>query len=95
VKKKEVFELGKVTGIEINKKEATEGKVGTDLSVKIEWTQNSDPQRPYGRGFDHTNELISRISRKSIDLLKENFKNEITKDDVQLIQKLKLIFKIQ
>lgn len=28
----------------------------------------------YGRHFTHVDELVSRISRRSIDLLKENFR---------------------
>ena len=40
-------------------------------------------------------ELVSRISRKSIDLLKEHFRDDLSKDDWRLVVKLKSIFEIQ
>ncbi len=39
-------------------------------------------------------ELVSRISRKSIDLLKEHFRDDMTKDDWRLVVKLKAMFDI-
>ena len=39
-------------------------------------------------------ELVSRISRKSIDLLKEHFKDDMGRDDWRLIVKLKKTFNI-
>ena len=35
-----------------------------------------------------------QISRRSIDVLKENFRDEITKDDIILIAKLKKVYGI-
>ena len=39
-------------------------------------------------------DLVSRISRKSINLLKEHFKDELSKDDWRLVLKLKKVFNI-
>lgn len=39
-------------------------------------------------------ELVSRISRKSIDALKENFRDELSREDWQLVVKLKHMFQI-
>ena len=39
-------------------------------------------------------ELVSRISRKSIDLLKEHFRDDMSKDDWRLVVKLKAMFDI-
>ena len=39
-------------------------------------------------------ELVSRISRKSIDLLKEHFRDDMSKDEWRLILKLKKTFGI-
>jgi len=39
-------------------------------------------------------ELVSRISRKSIDLLKEHFRDDMSKDDWRLVVKLKSMFDI-
>ena len=38
--------------------------------------------------------LVSRITRKSINLLKQHFKDDMTKDDWRLVIKLKQVFKI-
>jgi hypothetical protein len=48
----------------------------------------------YGRHFDHTDELVSHISRTSIDLVKEFFRDELSKDDWLLMVKLKKLFEI-
>jgi len=47
-----------------------------------------------GRHFDATNQICSLISRDSIDALKNYYKEEITQEDVDLIKKLKALFKI-
>lgn len=39
-------------------------------------------------------DLVSRISRKSINLLKQHFKDELSKDDWRLVLKLKKVFNI-
>jgi len=38
--------------------------------------------------------LVSKISRKSIELLKLHFKEDMTKDDWRLVVKLKKTFQI-
>lgn len=38
-------------------------------------------------------DLVSRISRKSINLLKQHFKDELSKDDWRLVVRLKKVFK--
>ena len=39
--------------------------------------------------FDHKDMLVSRMTRQSIDMLKENFRDELTKDDWRLVVELK------
>ena len=46
----------------------------------------------YGRQFDATFPFYSRVTRKSIDALREFFKEDVTKDDWQLLIKLKKQF---
>ena len=48
----------------------------------------------YGRQFDHNHSLYSFLSRQSIDACKEFFKDEMTKEDWQLVVKLKKVFNI-
>jgi translation initiation factor 5B len=48
----------------------------------------------YGRQFDDKNQIVSLVTRDSIDLLKENYRDEMTKDDWVCVMKLKKIFGI-
>lgn len=82
--------IGNVIGIENNRKEVPQAKKGASVAVKI--SNASNPTMTYGRQFDHTGAIYSRISRESIDALKEFFKNDVAKEDWQLIIKMKKIF---
>ena len=44
------------------------------LTVSLKITNEANPTITYGRQFDHTTALYSKISRQSIDALKEFFK---------------------
>ena len=46
----------------------------------------------YGRQFDLTYAFHSRVTRKSIDALKEFFKEDVAKEDWQLLLRLKKMF---
>lgn len=65
-------DIGRVIGIENNRKEVQVAKRGTTVSVKI--SNEFNPTMTYGRQFDHQFPLYSKISRESIDALKEFFK---------------------
>eukprot|EP00128_Syssomonas_multiformis_P007464 Colp12_sorted_trinity150504_noHs@26000 len=86
------LDIGKVTRIENNHKEVQFAKKSTQVSVRI--TNESNPTLTYGRQFDHTNSLYSKINRASIDALKEFFQKDMTNEDWQLVIKLKKIFNI-
>lgn len=60
------------------------------MAVKIE-----GPNQPmYGRHLEEKDTLVSSISRKSIDTLKEFFRNDVSQDEWKLIVKLKSEFDI-
>jgi hypothetical protein len=40
----------------------------------------------FGRHFDHTDHLISKISRESINALKAHFADQMSKDDWRLVR---------
>lgn len=87
--------LGRVTSIELNHKSVPEvRRGGPSVAIKIEHA-SYEPARMYGRHFTEKDELVSKISRASIDILKENFRNDLTKDDWQLVVKLKKVLNIQ
>ena len=71
----------------MNKIDVKLGKKGQSVCIKID--NEINPNIMYGRHFTHKELLYSNLSRKSIDLLKEFFKNELSRDDVSLIMKLK------
>lgn len=48
----------------------------------------------YGRHFDEKDELVSKISRESIDACKNYFREDLSKDDWKLVMSLKKVFKI-
>ena len=87
------LDVGKVISIQNNHREVPSAKKGTSVAIKL--SNESNPNIMYGRQFDHTNALYSKLSRQSIDALKEFFKEEMTKEDWQLVVKLKTVFSIQ
>jgi translation initiation factor 5B len=65
------LDVGRVTRMEINHKEVSVAKKGTQVAIRIE--NESNPTITFGRQFDHNNPLYSKISRQSIDACKEFF----------------------
>jgi translation initiation factor 5B len=60
------------------------------VAVKIE-----GPNQPlYGRHLEEKDILYSALSRKSIDTLKEFFRNDVSQDEWKLIVQLKKEFDI-
>eukprot|EP00208_Stichococcus_sp_RCC1054_P001979 CAMPEP_0206140654 /NCGR_PEP_ID=MMETSP1473-20131121/10223_1 /ASSEMBLY_ACC=CAM_ASM_001109 /TAXON_ID=1461547 /ORGANISM="Stichococcus sp, Strain RCC1054" /LENGTH=1691 /DNA_ID=CAMNT_0053534881 /DNA_START=139 /DNA_END=5214 /DNA_ORIENTATION=- len=88
-------DLGRIASIEHNKKGVDLAKRGAAVAIKIEPTSAKESSILVGRHFDENDDLYSVISRKSINLLKDNFKEDLTKDDWRLVVKLKSVFEIQ
>ena len=53
--------------------------------MKIEGTNATEQSRTYGRHFDHNDQLVSKISRESINALKSHFQDDMNKDDWRLV----------
>lgn len=87
----ETINLGRVTSIELNHKAINIVKKGQpSVAVKIE-----GPNQPtYGRHLEEKDTLYSLISRKTIDTLKTHFRDDVSKEDWQLIINLKKVFNI-
>jgi translation initiation factor 5B len=66
------LDVGRVISIENNHKEVTVARRSLSVSVKI--VNEADPSITYGRHFDASNTLYSKLTRQSIDALKEFFK---------------------
>lgn len=80
------------TGIERDHKQIDICKKGQpSVAVKIEMGSH---QPTYGRHLEETDTLYSMISRKSIDVLKEFYRSDVSRDEWQLIKDLKPYFDI-
>ena len=88
------LEIGRVVSIEKDHKVVEKAVRGESVCIKIDTANSTNPTTTFGRHFDHTNKLYSVISRKTIDSLKEFFKDQMKKDDWLLVVKLKPLFNI-
>ncbi|XP_073698536.1 eukaryotic translation initiation factor 5B [Garra rufa] len=86
-------DIGIVTGIEINHKSVDTAKKGQEICVKIEPIPGESPKM-FGRHFEAVDLIVSKITRQSIDALKNWFRDEMQKSDWQLIMELKKTFEI-
>jgi translation initiation factor 5B len=91
--KEKFVDLGRITSIEFNHKALDVAKQGQEVCIKIENTTGGAPKL-LGRHFLVTDYLVSKISRDSIDAVKNYFREEMTKSDWQLIIELKKQFNI-
>ena len=88
---KEIIHLGRVTSIERDHKQVPLCKRGQpSVAVKIEGSN----QPLYGRQLEEKDTLYSEVSRQSIDVLKEFYRDEVTKEEWGVVKKLKPLFDI-
>jgi translation initiation factor IF-2 len=88
---KEIIKIGTVESIESNKKKLTEARKNTgSVSIRIK----GETSIMVGRHFDESDQLISVLTRKSIDLLKEHFRTILERSDWNLVRTLKPFFGI-
>ncbi|CAN6336604.1 unnamed protein product [Urochloa humidicola] len=92
---KEFIDIGKIASIEINHKQVDTATKGQKVAIKIIANNSDEQQRSFGRHFDMEDELVSRISRRSIDILKQNYREDLSMEDWKLVVKLKTILRIQ
>lgn len=92
---KDGIDLGRIASMELNHKAVDVARAGQSVAMKIEGTNATEQSRLFGRHFDETDQIVSRISRESINALKSHFADEMTKDDWRLVVKLKKVFGIQ
>ncbi|CAG9827952.1 unnamed protein product [Diabrotica balteata] len=90
---KEFLDVGIVTSIESNHKTVESARKGMEVCIKIEPVPGESPKM-FGRHFDETDFLVSKISRQSIDACKDYFRDDLQKTDWQLMVELKKIFQI-
>ncbi|KZT33859.1 P-loop containing nucleoside triphosphate hydrolase protein [Sistotremastrum suecicum HHB10207 ss-3] len=89
--KKEIIDLGKITSLEINHKSmelVKKSQAGGGVAVKIE-SAVYQSTKMFGRHFDDKDEIVSHITRQSIDVLKSSFKEDVSMEEWHLIKALK------
>ncbi|XP_057775917.1 eukaryotic translation initiation factor 5B-like [Salvia miltiorrhiza] len=91
---REFVEIGRVASIENNHKPVDYAKKGQKVAIKIIGSNPEEQQKMFGRHFEMEDELVSKISRKSLDALKENYADDLSTEEKRLLFKLKKLFKI-
>ncbi|KAL9699323.1 hypothetical protein quinque_002764 [Culex quinquefasciatus] len=86
-------DLGVVTSIEANHKQIETARKGQEVCIKIEPIPGETPKM-FGRHFEETDMLVSKISRQSIDACKDYFRDDLLKSDWALMVELKKTFQI-
>lgn len=80
--------LGKVESIQKDNKSHPTAKVGAEVAIRIE---TADSSTTYGRTFskEDTPTLYTAMNRKSIDILKKYYRDELTKEDWTCVKAIK------
>ncbi|KAE8037969.1 hypothetical protein FH972_010518 [Carpinus fangiana] len=89
------IDIGRIASIENNHKPVDIAKKGQKVAIKIVGSNSEEQQKMFGRHFEVEDELVSHISRKSIDVLKANYRDDLSIEEWKLVAKLKTLFKIQ
>ena len=92
VPERDNLQIGKVESIEQNKKSVT-SVTAKDGPVAIRVAGVSTVS--FGRHFDESHQVCSWITRRSIDTLKEFYRDELTMDDWKLVKLLKTKYHIE
>lgn len=91
---KEFINIGKIASIEINHKQVDIATKDQKVAIKIVSNSAEEQQKMFGRHFEIEDELVSHISRRSIDVLKTNYRDDLSNEEWRLVVKLKNVFKI-
>lgn len=81
--------LGRIGSIELERKPVDSAKRGQQVAIRITPTSFTQNQFQVGRQFDESDELVSKLTRESIDLLKEFHRDDMEKKDWLLVIALK------
>ncbi|XP_058203419.1 eukaryotic translation initiation factor 5B-like isoform X2 [Rhododendron vialii] len=95
IPQREFIDIGRIASIQNNRKPLDYSKKGQEVSIKIVGSNSEEQQKMFGRHFDIEDELVSRVSRKSIDVLRDNYRGDLSEEEWKFVKKLKILFKIQ
>ncbi|KZV23118.1 hypothetical protein F511_25079 [Dorcoceras hygrometricum] len=94
VPQREFIDIGRIASIENNHKPVDYAKKGQKVAIKIIGSNSEEQQKMFGRHFEIEDELVSKISRSSLDALKEHYAEDLSVEEKRLLFKLKKVFKI-
>ncbi|KAJ6855815.1 hypothetical protein NC651_040440 [Populus alba x Populus x berolinensis] len=95
VLQRDFTDIGRIASIRFNEKAVDHAKKGQKVTIKIVGTNPEEQQKMHGRHFDNDDQLVSHITRRSIDVLKAHYRDDLSMGDWKLVLKLKTLFKIQ
>ncbi|KAK8979006.1 hypothetical protein V6N11_007466 [Hibiscus sabdariffa] len=90
IPQREFIDIGRIASIENNHKPVDSAKKGQKVAIKIVGSNPEEQQKMFGRHFELEDELVSHISRRSIDILKANYRDDLSLDEWRLVQRLKV-----
>ncbi|CDP11376.1 unnamed protein product [Coffea canephora] len=94
IPQKDFIDIGRIASIENNHKPVDYAKKGLKVAIKIVGSNPEEQQKMFGRHFEIEDELVSHISRRSIDILKASYREDLSLEEWKLVAKLKNLFKI-
>ncbi|KAI7997170.1 Eukaryotic translation initiation factor 5B [Camellia lanceoleosa] len=95
IPQKEFIDIGRIASIENNHKPVDYAKKGQKVAIKLVGSNTEEQQKMFGRHFEIEHELVSHISRRSIDVLQTNCRDDLSLEEWKLVVTLKSLFKIQ
>uniref|UniRef100_A0A0A9D332 Eukaryotic translation initiation factor 5B n=1 Tax=Arundo donax TaxID=35708 RepID=A0A0A9D332_ARUDO len=84
-----VHGLGRISSMQTSNGMQVDAAKHGVVSIKIIGENPQEKSRLYGRHFNASNELLSQISRRSIDVVKEYFRDEMSDENWHLVCRLK------
>ncbi|XP_073053152.1 uncharacterized protein [Primulina eburnea] len=90
VPQREFIDIGRIASFKNNHSPGDYAKKGQ----KIIGSNSDEQQKMFGRHFEIEDELVSKISRNSLDALKEHYAEDLSVEEKRLLFKLKKLFKI-
>lgn len=90
-----ILRVGVVTSMKQDDVDKTKIKAGEAAAIQVTATDRyGNPSLEANKHFTTDDPLVSHISRESIEALKEHYKDEVTKDMVRMLIKLKKWFNV-
>lgn len=82
--------VGRILSVEQNHKPVPLARAGDEVAIKIE----NENGVAYGRHFEIKDQLVSKLSRNSIDALKQMFKDDLSESEWRSVIKIKKLLNI-